>query len=252
MVPDSQSRHFAFIVNPKAGKGRWASLEPLVRRAFDNPPAGCTGEIILTTHGGHATGLAAELAARYGSRLVAIACGGDGTANEVANGIAGTPAAMGILPIGTANDFTHAALSRQDPAEIISCIYAPDIRPIDVFRVDDRICLNITSLGFDSKVQRWATVMNTRARWLGGLAYPLAIFFSLLGGREYPMHFRLDTLDGQGKPDTAEGDARFILAAICNGRYYGGGFNPAPNARLDDGRLDFCLSTLCRCGGFCR
>ena len=118
---------------------------------------------------------------------------------------------------------------------------APEIRPIDVIWVDDRICLNITSLGFDTKVQRRAIVLASRARWLGGLSYPLAIALALIGSREYPMHYSLHTIDGEGLAGIVEGDASFILAAICNGRYYGGGYNPSPQASLDDGRLDFCL-----------
>jgi len=240
-MPDSQTRHFAFIINPNAGQRIWPSLQPQVEEMFAGQAQGHTCEIVLTQYAGQATELAAELARRYGDRLIAVACGGDGTANEVANGITGTAAAMSVLPIGTANDFARAALSRQEPAELLSRLFEPAIRPIDVFRIDSRICLNITSLGFDSKVQRKAETLNVKVRWLGGLIYPLAIILALLGGREYPMHYRLETIDAQGKTGVIESDARFILAAICNGQYYGGGFHPAPQAALDDGRLDLCI-----------
>jgi diacylglycerol kinase (ATP) len=241
MASDTQPRHFAFIVNPVAGRRPWPDLDQKINLAFQAQPFGHTFEIIRTDRAGHASDLAAGLAARHGAALVAFACGGDGTANEVVNGLAGTPAALGILPIGTANDFARAALTRNDPDGLISRLPWPDIRPIDVIRVDERICLNIASLGFDTKVQRNATALTARARWLGKLSYPLAIIQALVGNREYPMHYHLETIDEQNQAGIAEGDARFILAAICNGRYYGGGFNPAPQARIADGRLDFCL-----------
>ena len=148
---------------------------------------------------------------------------------------------MSILPIGTANDFARAALSTSNLDRLLEMVMQPRIRPIDIIRVDDRICLNIASLGFDTKVQKTASAINAKIRWLGSLSYPLAIIKSLFGNRNYPMHFKLDTVDADGQPGLIESDATFILAAVCNGRYYGGGFNPAPMASLDDGRLDFCL-----------
>ncbi len=240
MENDQISLHFAFIINPTAGRFHIADLEKRIHGVFDAQSIH-TAEVIMTDRSGHASQLAADLASRFGAELVVVACGGDGTANEVANGIAGTTAAMAILPIGTANDFARAALSTTNPDKLLSMIMAPKIRPIDVIEVDDRICLNIASLGFDTKVQKAASAMTAKIRWLGSLSYPLAIVKSLFGDRQYPMHYSLDTIDFNGKPGNIEGDALFILAAICNGRYYGGGFNPAPQASLDDGRLDFCL-----------
>lgn len=55
------------------------------------------------------------------------------------------------------------------------------------------------------------------------------------------MHYRFETVDESGAIQVVEQDANYILAAICNGRYYGGGFNPAPQASQDDGLLDVCL-----------
>jgi YegS/Rv2252/BmrU family lipid kinase len=241
MQTDSLSLHFAFIINPIAGRRLGAHVEQRIKRLFDPGPRHHTCEIMLTDRNGHARELAAGLAASHGSRLVAVACGGDGTAQEVANGLAGTAAAMTILPLGTGNDFARTAFSNPDVDWLIAHLGEPDIRTIDVIRVDGRICLNITSLGFDTKVQRKASFLAARSPWLGSFSYPLAIVAALFGKRDYSMHYQLQTVDGQGQPGQIEADARFILAAICNGRFYGGGFNPAPQASLDDGVLDFCL-----------
>lgn len=241
MPHDIPPSHFAFIINPLAGRRHNDTLGRQISQVFQNNQTGHTYEVLATAQPDHAREIATELAARHGGKLIAFACGGDGTAHEVANGITGTQAAMGILPIGTANDFARAALSRIDLAWLLENITRPEIRPIDVIRVDDRISLNITSLGFDTKVQCLATAIKAKARWLGSLSYPLAITYALMGGREYAMHYELATVDSAGAAGRISGDASFILAAICNGRFYGGGFNPAPQARLDDGRLDFCL-----------
>jgi diacylglycerol kinase (ATP) len=241
MSNDLPPKHFTFIVNPRAGRFHNDELIRRIEAIFLDEPHGHTAEVILTDRRYHASELAAKHAARHGANLIAVACGGDGTANEVVNGIFGTAAALAILPIGTANDFARAALSTTNLDQLLAKILQPDIRPIDVIQVDERICLNIASMGFDTKVQRTASAINAKVRWLGSLSYPLAIFSALFGGREYAMHYQLQTIGPESKTATIEGDANFILAAICNGRYYGGGFNPAPNAILDDGRLDFCM-----------
>jgi diacylglycerol kinase (ATP) len=240
-MAEATTRHYAFIINPVAGKRNTTHLRAKIGEIFADGTSGDTFEIIMTDRQGHASEIAADLAARHGARLVAVACGGDGTANEVANGIAGTPAAMAVLPYGTGNDLVRTVYPERSAEWLLDRIRRPDIRPIDVIELDDRICLNITSLGFDTKVQRRAIVLAARAPWLGGLIYPLSIVLALFGKRDYPMHYELQTVDEQGHPGTVAADARFILAAICNGRYYGGGFNPAPQAELADGKLDFCL-----------
>jgi diacylglycerol kinase (ATP) len=241
MRSEGKSLHFAFIINPKAGRRASDSLPQKISQAFPPGLTNHTHEILLTDRNDHAREMAAELAGRYGSGLVVVACGGDGTAHEVANGLAGTDAAMTILPLGTGNDFVRTALSNPDVDWLLQHITEPDIQPIDVIRVDDRICLNITSLGFDTKVQRKAIVISAKAPWLGSLSYPLAIVAALFGKRDYPMHYILQTIGEHGESGQIEADARFILAAICNGRFYGGGFNPSPQASLQDGILDFCL-----------
>ena len=232
---------FLFLINPKAGRKDSQELTMQIKAAFSGKPGTTTCEVLLTDRPGHATGLAAAFAREKGSRAVVFACGGDGTAREVANGLAGTESAMSILPVGTANDFARAVLPGLDTAGILARVQKPVIRPIDVIMANGEICLNIASLGFDTRVQRRASKLNTSCRALGGLSYPLAIILTLFGQRKYQMHYRFETVDESGAIQVVEQDANYILAAICNGRYYGGGFNPAPQASQDDGLLDVCL-----------
>lgn len=232
---------FRFIINPKAGPRDGSCLAGQIEAVFAADAARPDCRIILTEQPGHATQLAAEIAAQYGSHAVVVACGGDGTAREVAAGLVGTQTAMSVLPIGTANDFARCALSTCEIDRLLLLMPHPQIRKIDAMAIDDQISLNITSLGFDTKVQRKALQINTRWRCLGSFAYPLAIVLSLFGNRQYAIRYRVDAIGPDGSLQAVEGRSNIILAALCNGRYYGGGFNPAPDAQLDDGRLFFCL-----------
>jgi diacylglycerol kinase (ATP) len=241
MTGTGEPFHFVFIINPQAGLRTGERVRERICKIFDPGPSGHTFETIMTDRNGHATELAAGYAARFGSRLIIVACGGDGTAHEVANGIVGTTSAMTILPLGTGNDFVRTALSCADVEWLLHHITGPEIRKIDVIQVDEKVCLNITSLGFDTKVQRKVIVINKKTPWLAKVSYPMAIVAALFGKRDYPMHYTLQTVDDHGETGRIDGDERFILAAICNGRFYGGGFNPAPHASLTDGILDFCL-----------
>lgn len=236
-----EPQHFVFIVNPLAGQRQSKKIISQFKQMLQANPH-ITYDIILTEKAGHATEVAAREGARHQENALVFACGGDGTANEVVNGLYGTKAAMGVLPIGTANDFCKAALSTVDLPALISKIPRPDIRPIDLIQFDDnKISLNILSLGFDSVVQQQATRLNRKLHLPSSIIYPLAIVTSLVGKRDFSMHFELDVADKNGTIKRISEDSHFILGAVCNGRYYGGGFNPAPQASLDDGRLDVCI-----------
>lgn len=227
--------HFLFIVNPVAGRRNVAGLPERLRAAVELPGRQDTCEIVNTQKAGHAGELALAFAQRYGSEAVVVACGGDGTAHEVASALRGTEAAMTILPLGTGNDFARAVLSSQSVDQLLTRINRPVIRPIDLIQVNERTCLNVTSFGFDTRVQRLMMNINRKFRWLGLFSYPIAIVIGLLGSRKFSMRYRLA---GSGQP---EKQVDYILAALCNGRYYGGGFNPAPAAEVDDGRIDLIL-----------
>ena len=181
MKPKQTPDVFRFIINPKAGRRNRANLAGEIEAVFASAPERADCQIILTEQPNHATQLAAGFASQFGERVLVFACGGDGTAREVAAGIAGTPATMSILPIGTANDFAKTMFSTTQLSRLMQLLPDPTIRCIDTIAIDDEICLNITSLGFDTKVQLKAVQLNQRVRILGNLAYPVAILLSLFG-----------------------------------------------------------------------
>ena len=241
MQTQSQPDVFRFIINPRAGRRDRSDLAGAIEAVFAAQKQPTDYQILLTEQPRHATQMAAEFARQYGSRVVVFACGGDGTAGEVAAGVVNTEAAMSILPVGTANDFAKSVFSTVQVEQLLPLLPRPVLRNIDAIAVDDQVCLNITSLGFDTKVQRKALQLNQRFRKMGSLAYPVAILLSLAGNRTYGIHYDVETIQADGTTAAVQGSAEIILAAICNGRYYGNGFNPAPQAAVDDGRLAFCL-----------
>lgn len=234
-------KHYLFIINPHAGRKHMKNLAGIIDRAFLTHGMPDQYSIVMTDRGGHAIELAAAFADKYGDQGVAVACGGDGTINEVAQALYGSRTALAVLPIGTANDFVKTVYPGKSLEQILDGLFEPTIRPIDCFFVDERICVNIMSLGFDTKVQKAAGRILSRHRWLGSASYPFAIVQSLFGTRDYDMHYKFTAVDDEGQETEVEASSRYILAAVCNARYYGGGYNPAPAASIEDGLLDLCL-----------
>jgi len=187
-------------------------------------------EVRVTWEAGDATRFAAE-ATRVGVDVV-IAVGGDGTVNEVVNGIfevtTSPRIALGVVPHGTANDFaTGCGISKGNPTAALALIADTKPRPIDVGKVNGRCFINVTSGGFGAEVS--ARTPAEMKRVLGGAAYSLMAVVT--AAKMSPYHARLIT------PDHVE-EGLVLMIAVGNGRQCGGGFQVAPKALLDDGLLD--------------
>ena len=233
-------RRIVVVLNPKAGRGQGAKqrqeLERLLTeasaKATDVNGVDITWEIQETRAHGEGTRLASE-AVSSGAEIVAAA-GGDGTLGEVVNGIMGTGATLGILPVGTGNDFARAVgLSPNNLPQAVQSLLFGQPSAIDLGRVSmhdggGRWFINIAGGGFDAVV---AERVNRGFRFLHGTsAYLAAIVHSLAAFR--PALLRL-TLDD--KPET---ECRAMLCVIANAPMYGGGMKVAPDARIDDGLFD--------------
>ncbi len=183
----------------------------------------------VTWEGGDAQRLVNEaLAAGY--RTI-IAGGGDGTLRDVAEAmaLAEADASLALLPLGTANDFAHAAGVPLVPLEALALLDAPAL-PIDLGEVDGQLFLNMATGGFGSKIT--ANTSEDLKRVLGGAAY----FLTGLT-RFSDVHAAFGRFSG---PDFSwEGD--FLALGIGNGRQAGGGHVLCPQARVNDGLLDICI-----------
>lgn len=221
-------RHI-FIINPTAGKKNCTTELMEMAKALE-ARHGLQVECILTKRPGHATETARSIA-RWGEDVRFYACGGDGTVNEIANGIVGVPtAAMTCIPVGTGNDFLK---NFGDKAPLFSDpenLWDGPVFPLDAIDCNGRIALTIACSGFDAQVADDVHRFG-KSPLLGGQGSyiaSLAVNFLIRG----LSHRWTIFLDGQ----PMNGD--YALAAVCNGRYYGGGFMPVAEARMDDGVLN--------------
>ena len=198
---------------------------------------GHTAEVRVTWEPGDAARLTAEAVAdAAGGKINCIvAGGGDGTINEVfaAAYTAGLPAGccLGVLPLGTANDFAHATeIPLRDPAAALQLAASAVPRWIDLGLLDGRPFVNVVSGGFGSRIT--VETDPELKRRLGGLAYAitgLSHFAELSASRG---RFRAEGFSWEGP---------FVAVAIGNGRQAGGGVPLCPDALIDDGLLDLMI-----------
>ena len=218
-----------FIINPNAGK--YDSRQ----RIYDMADAlrekhGLDVQCILTKKQGHATELARRLC-DSGEELRFYACGGDGTVNEVANGIIGYDnAAMTVIPVGTGNDFLKNFGGAAPLFADAENLWDGPQFPMDAIDVNGRIALTIACSGIDARVAADVHKYSESPLLDGKTSYiaSLAVNFLFKG---IASHWTV-TLDDEVIEDD------FSLVSVCNGRYYGGGFMPVAEARMDDGVLN--------------
>ncbi len=214
----TQERSVAVIVNPAAGKGRAKRYAEQVQAAMP------FAEVCFTERPGHATELA-KAAAERGVEIAA-ALGGDGTVRETAAGLFGSNTALGVLPLGSGNDFARALNIPLQLDKALDALLNAEFRPIDVGEDADGLFVCMSGVGFASEVTRNAA--NARL-FRGPAAYAYGVVKALLQMRPVPMRLHLDG-------ETREMEALFVLAQ--NIPYCGGGQLMAPNALINDGKLD--------------
>jgi diacylglycerol kinase (ATP) len=185
---------------------------------------GQSPDIVWTEHAGHATELAAQAAEEGYGAVVAV--GGDGTVNEVVNGVVNSSTALGVVPVGTANLF---AAEMGIPANIeAACrvIAKGDVRAIDTGSVNDRSFTLMAGIGFDAHV---VSKVNSKIknRW-GALSYPLVAIRELI---RYPFR-RIEIRTEEG----VELQAFYVI--VQNARSYASGFTLTDSAKIDDGSLE--------------
>ena len=212
-------------------------LNPAARRA---PPAdrlraaidavdGWQGSLRLTEGPRHATELAREAA--VGGFDAVVACGGDGTVNEVANGLAGSEAALAVVRGGTANVWAKELRLPRKPEEAVRLVADGETRTVDLGRAGDRYFLLMAGVGFDAEIVQAA---GRSKRRLGAAAY-------LLHGLRIGLRYRATKAELTANGEPLANQLYWLLFA--NTRSYAGLLNITDRARLDDGRLDLCLLT---------
>lgn len=212
------------IVNPAAGGGRAARALPAVQDALVGH--GLTSHTVSTRDLAHA-GELARAGAQRGETLVTL--GGDGLIGAVAGALSDEPTAvLGILPGGRGNDLGRVLGIPADPVAACAVIATGVERPLDLGDAGGRAFIGIASAGFDSDANRIANEAPAR---LGSLVYAYGALRALVAWR--PARFTIE-LDPPGPRREFVG---FTVAA-ANSQAYGGGMYLAPDAELDDGKLD--------------
>jgi YegS/Rv2252/BmrU family lipid kinase len=207
------------ILNPTAGSLEtnrdWQERVESIARGWP---------IRTTSHAGEAAALARSAVEEGFGRI--IAAGGDGTVNQVANGIAGSGAALGILPIGTINVFAmELGLPAHDLELCWDIVAAGNIRLVDLPTANGKCFVQLGGIGLDAQAVKETTLASKRS--LGPLSY--LITAAHIAARQPPKLFITSE-----KASVREGS--FVL--IGNGRLYGGPFPFFKHAVIDDGLLD--------------
>ena len=219
-----------FIINPAAGsRDRTKYYSKLIEKACKS--RGLDYRIHVSAAPGDCRNTA-RAAAETGEPVKIYACGGDGTLNEVVDGAAGFDnAAVTVFSGGSGNDFTKLFDDPEAFREIDRLLDSEEIT-FDLMDCCGQKSLNICSVGLDARIA--ADVANyKRIPLLSGFrAYAVSVLVNVFKG--ISEHYRVE-LDGETL------DQDFTLICACNGRYYGGGFNPVPEADPTDGLMDVLL-----------
>lgn len=218
-----------FIVNPTAGgHDATTAVSAKVKAAFAQ--RGGEFEIYVTCGPMDATAKIVEEAAS-GEHIRVYACGGDGTFNECVCGAAQLPnVAVCPFPTGTGNDFCRMFGPEADMYRDLDALLDGDEHPIDLIDCNGRWCANICSVGIDARIGT-SVHKYSHLPLIGGAAgYVVSAVANVFQGINTNMYIKCGDFYAEGK---------HALVCVCNGRYYGGGFNPSLTARPDDGELDF-------------
>lgn len=231
-----------FIINPKAGKGKGLDkLKDEINKAAES--LGVEVGFYITKAIGDAekfARLVCQEAQDEGSdeELRLIACGGDGTVNEVLNGIVGYKnAVLGIVPIGTGNDYVRNFPKNCDFMDIASQLQGYTAKS-DIMKYSGQIggkeqtryCINMFNIGFDCNVADLTSTLKQRTFLSGSGAYLAAVAGMFIQKKGAKLKVELD--------GEVVKDGQLLLTAIANGGFCGGGVYSAPTASINDGKMD--------------
>ncbi len=204
---------YVFIINPASGKTDYDKIKQNIMKTLENEEY----EIYETKAPKEAT----EIASRFKNEenTIVYSVGGDGTLNEVVNGIAEGKCKLGIIPTGSGNDFYRTLKEAQ----------TENVR-LDLGKVNGRYFINIASVGMDAETCNNANKIKSKIKLHS--SYYLALIHTFLTFKSKSLKLKIDK-------NVYAGD--YIIAAICNGKYYGGGFKIAPVASFDDNQFDIYL-----------
>ena len=224
---------YCFIINPASGKPETkVDLEYKIRAAASEKELDVT--VLYTQRAGDATDLIIHFAKENeGEDIRFYACGGDGTLCEAVNGVMAIPdrerISLGIVPVGTGNDFVRSFEKKELFGDIEAQLDARET-VIDLMRCNDLYSVNMINIGFDCQVVVKTDVYKKKKFIPSKLAYICGLIVTLIKKPGVDMKL---TVDGEEKRDR-----EFLLTTFAKGNFCGGGFNSNPGANLNDGNLN--------------
>lgn len=229
------------VVNPKSGRGSggrcYQKISKSLKKLSDENEIAV--KIVFTQREGerNATKLAKRAVEEKYSLIVVI--GGDGTYNEVANGVAGSGIPLLLIEAGSGNDFPKALGIPKDPRKAFELITQGKVVSVDLGKVNERVFVNVFGLGFDARVTRCAESLKQKLSFIPvKFLYLIALLRELLFKIEYlPLEIKIS----EPKTLLKRMSGRVTLLVVANGPSCGGVFKLAPQADLQDGLLDLCL-----------
>ncbi len=247
---------YILIINSRNNQANLKKLEDaIVRVAKENPDLRGRMEFRYTEYPGHAADVAIETDEKYKGSVAVVSCGGDGTIHEIASALAYRKTPLIPVPFGTGNDYVKSIHSDWKTRKIDDYLLNLDsvvYKPIDLIKLDSFDLMgnfipgwssyfnNVASIGLDTKVQSEAKAMVAAhdTPFTRNTAYIRAAAKCLFGKRAHKFTYKLELENGETV--TSDSDT-YTLLSICKGKYYGGGFMPAPNAVIDDGIANVCV-----------
>jgi len=219
-------KQFAFIINPVAGNRRYKNIKREIYSYFastDIDPL-----IYQTQYAGHAAVICRQLAEESSSPAAIIAVGGDGTVNEVANGIGLYGVPMGIIPNGSGNGFARHLGIPSSLEQVFTIIEKYYFTPVDLVRIGEKYSVNVSGVGFDALVA-WG-FQNSRSRGLFSYVRVAVSEFFTYKPEEYEL-----MIDGEMSRQKA------FLISIANSSQFGNNVFISPQASVCDGYIDVCV-----------
>ena len=222
---------YHFILNPKSGKRKMhEKMVQDIKNACQS--RSLDYHIYYTLCPGDATEYVASMVRINGERQRFICVGGDGTISEIVNSAPCNPnVEFGVIPKGSGNDFVRNFTERSNFQDIEAQIDGETVS-LDLIKCNDYYCVNMVNIGFDCSVVKEAARLKKFKLVTPGLSYILGVVVCLFK----PFGKKMKLIYDNGTVV----EKKFTLTGIGNGKYCGGGFRSAPNAKLDDGLMDVC------------
>ncbi len=220
-----------FIINPTLKKDKLLRIKQEIDKNFIGQNV-----ILEKTKGpGHAELIAKKYAMFENEPTRLYVCGGDGLLHETVNGIiGGQDIELVILPFGTGNDFVKSFETLQiEDFKTLSNYEDPVHMNCDVMKVNGEYSINTISFGFDVEVAKYANFYKKKLPVKGIVPYNMGLVSTLFSplGKSYSIQI------DENEPF----ENTFSFVVFCNGKFYGGGYKPRPDAQLNDGIIDCCF-----------